>query len=153
MATESNIPVPEPESRDKEHERTNVGPSVSSGVTAHSAAPNSRVEVSAQTIARMMGVASSSDLQLLEGRLDLLASRVSTLMIKVDKVLASTSVLASAGDIGRIETQLASIKAIVREFSESVTAAQTNKKSGEKESVAAQSRILKLGIQTSSEEK
>ena len=77
-------------------------------------AANPRVEVSAQTIARMMGIASSTDLQLLEGRLDLLASRVSTLMMKVDKVLAGLGALASAGDIGRLETQLASMKSILR---------------------------------------
>jgi hypothetical protein len=114
-------------------------------------AANPRVEVSAQTIARMMGIASSTDLQLLEGRLDLLASRVSTLMMKVDKVLAGLGALASAGDIGRLETQLASMKSILREAVESIGAAQEGPRSPDRENVEAQSRKLKEGIRSSTD--
>jgi hypothetical protein len=115
------------------------------------AGANPRVEVSAQTIARMMGIASSTDLQLLEGRLDLLASRVSTLMMKVDKVLAGLGALASAGDIGRLETQVASMKSILREAVESIGAAQEAPKSGDRDNVEAQSRKLKEGIRSSTD--
>jgi hypothetical protein len=114
-------------------------------------ATNPRVEVSAQTIARMMGIASTTDLQLLEGRLDLLASRVSTLMMKVDKVLASLGTLASTGDIGRLETQIASMKSILREAVESIGTAQELQKSSDRESGEAQSRKLKEGIRSSTE--
>jgi hypothetical protein len=115
------------------------------------AAANPRVEVSAQTIARMMGIASSTDLQLLEGRLDLLASRVSTLMMKVDKVLAGLGALASAGDIGRLETQIASMKSILREAVESIGSAQETPKAGDRENIEAQSRKLKEGIRSSTD--
>ena len=114
-------------------------------------AANPRVEVSAQTIARMMGIASATDLQLLEGRLDLLASRVSTLMMKVDKVLAGLGALASAGDIGRLETQIASMKSILREAVESIGAAQESPRSADRENVEAQSRKLKEGIRSSTD--
>jgi hypothetical protein len=119
------------------------------GVTA--AAPNPRVEVSAHTIARMMGIASATDLQLLEGRLDLLASRVATLMTKVDKVLVGLGALASTGDIGRIETQIASMKSILREAVESIRVGQEAQRASDRESREAQSRKLKEGIQSSSD--
>jgi hypothetical protein len=131
-------------------------PAASSSVampTTNSAAAtiNPRVEVSAQTIARMMGIASATDLQLLEGRLDLLASRVSTLMMKVDKVLAGLGTLASTGDIGRLETQIASMKSILREAVESISAAQDGQKTGDREGSEAQSRRLKEGIRSSTD--
>lgn len=112
---------------------------------------NPRVEVSAQTIARMMGIASATDLQLLEGRIDLLASRVSTLMMKVDKVLAAFGTVAGAGDIGRLETQIASMKSILREAVESISSAQEGRAAGERESGALQSRRLKEGIRSSNQ--
>jgi hypothetical protein len=115
------------------------------------AGANPRVEVSAQTIARMMGIASSTDLQLLEGRLDLLASRVSTLMMKVDKVLAGLGALASAGDIGRLETQIASMKSILREAVESIGSVQETPRAGDRENIEAQSRKLKEGIRSSTD--
>lgn len=114
-------------------------------------AVNPRLEVSAQTIARMMGIASTTDLQLLEGRLDLLASRVSTLMMKVDKALAGLDTLASTGDIGRLETQIASMKSILREAIESIGTAQELHNSNKREGGEAQSRKLKEGIRSSTE--
>jgi hypothetical protein len=44
-----------------------------------------RVEVSAATVTRMMGIATAADLRLLEGRMDLLASKVTGLLTKVDR--------------------------------------------------------------------
>jgi hypothetical protein len=112
---------------------------------------NQRVEVSAQTIARMMGIASATDLQVIEGRLDLLASRVSTLMTKVDKVLAGLGALASISDIGRLETQIASMKSMLRDAVESVRGLHDVPKASEREGSEAQSRKLREGIQSSSD--
>ena len=110
-----------------------------------------RMEVSAQTIARMMGIASATDLQLIEGRLDLLTSRVSTLMMKVDKVLAGLGAVASVGDIGRLETQIASIKAILRDASDAVGVLQGGQSAPAKENGENQGRRLRDGIRSSSE--
>jgi hypothetical protein len=121
------------------------------GSTNPSSGAAGRMEVSAQTIARMMGIASATDLQLIEGRLDLLTSRVSTLMIKVDKLLAGLGALASVGDIGRIETQIASIKAILRDASDAVGVLQTGQSTPAKESGDSQGRRLREGIRSSSE--
>jgi hypothetical protein len=149
MATEGDVLSQGENSEERGQERA-----VGAGTTSPSAAgvaTGPRVEVSAQTIARMMGIASATDLQLLEGRLDLLASRVSTMMMKVDKVIASLGSLASTGDIGRLETQIASMKSILREAAESIGGTQEGVKSADREVGEAQSRRLKGGIQSSSD--
>jgi hypothetical protein len=111
----------------------------------------SRMEVSAQTIARMMGIASATDLQLLEGRLDLLATKVSTLMIKVDKIATNLGAVASAGDVGRLETQLAAIKTMVRDAVEVLGTLNGGATSASKDAAELQSRKLREGIRSSSE--
>jgi hypothetical protein len=149
MATEGDAPLQGDSADEKGQQR--VGGAGAAALGAVAAATGSRVEVSAQTIARMMGIASATDLQLLEGRLDLLSSRVSTVMIKVDKVLAGLGTLASTGDISRLETQIASMKSILREAVESIRVAQDGAKSTDREVGEAQSRKLKGGIQSSSD--
>ncbi len=149
MATEGDVLSQGDNSDEKGPDRVATGTPASTAATSVTA--GARVEVSAQTIARMMGIASATDLQLLEGRLDLLASRVSTMMMKVDKVLASLGTLASTGDIGRLETQIASMKSILREAVESIGGAQAGSKGGAREVSEAQSRRLKDGIQSSSD--
>jgi hypothetical protein len=123
----------------------------SAAPTTPGAPASNRMEVSAQTIARMMGIASATDLQLLEGRLDLLASRVSTLMMKVDKLLSSLSTLASAGDIGRLETQIGSIKSMLRDAVDAVGTLQSGQPSASKENAESQGKKLRDGIRSSSE--
>ncbi|MFO0415998.1 MAG: hypothetical protein ACK5Y6_01800 [Pseudomonadota bacterium] len=125
-----------------------AGASSAHSNASSAAGANPRIEVSAQTIARMMGIASATDLQLLEGRLDVLASRVATLMMKVDKVLTNFSTLASVGDIGRLETQLASVKTMVREASEAINAANGAARSTSKENAELQSKKLREGIRS-----
>lgn len=121
--------------------------STTSGSSVNQAAVNPRIEVSAQTIARMMGIASSTEIQLLEGRLDLLASRVSTLMMKVDKVLAGLAALSTQGDIGRIETQIAGVKTLLRDATESIGSASSAERSAARDAAAeGQSKRLKDGI-------
>lgn len=149
MAIEGDLLQQGDNADEKSQER--LAPAAAASTSVTSVSTGSRVEVSAQTIARMMGIASATDLQLLEGRLDLLASRVSTMMMKVDKVIASLTTLASTGDIGRLETQIASMKSILREAVESIGGTQEGLKGGDREVSEAQSRRLKGGIQSSSD--
>jgi hypothetical protein len=151
MDTDGDVPLRSEGGGTKNQEESAGGAAGAPAGNSTTAAINPRVEVSAQTIARMMGIASATDLQLLEGRLDLLASRVSTLMMKVDKVLAGLGALASTGDIGRLETQIASMKSILREAVESIGAAQEPQRANERESSEAQSRRLKEGIRSSTD--
>lgn len=149
MENETGLPPQVEEDSEKSVERAGVASLVGSPNPTSAAA--GRMEVSAQTIARMMGIASATDLQLIEGRLDLLTSRVSTLMMKVDKVLAGLGAVASVGDIGRLETQIASIKAILRDASDAVGVLQGGQSAPAKENGENQGRRLREGIRSSSE--
>ena len=150
MENETNLSPQVEEDSEKAPERAGVGSALSGSASSTSAAQG-RMEVSAQTIARMMGIASATDLQLIEGRLDLLTSRVSTLMIKVEKVLTSLGAVASVGDIGRLETQIASIKAILRDATDAVGVLQSGQSTPAKEGGDSQGRRLREGIRSSSE--
>ncbi len=147
MENEAGLPPQGVEGNEKAEERAGAGAASNPVANAASA----RMEVSAQTIARMMGIASATDVQLLEGRLDLLASRVSTLMIKVDKLLSSVTTLASAGDIGRLETQIGSLKSMLRDAVDAVGSLQNGQAPASKESPESPGRKLREGIRSSSE--
>jgi hypothetical protein len=147
MENEGGLPPQGVEGAEKVEERTGAGVAAGSVGSASSG----RMEVSAQTIARMMGIASATDVQLLEGRLDLLASRVSTLMMKVDKLLSSLTTLASAGDIGRLETQIGSLKSMLRDAVDAVGSLQNGQAPAAKEGSESPGRKLREGIRSSSE--
>ena len=95
------------------------GPSIESG-------ERNRTEVSAQTLTRIMGIASVADIQMLEGHLEVVSSKLATLTSKTDKILAALNNVASMADISRLETQVTSIKAGIKEAAESV---RSNRKS------------------------
>lgn len=118
-----------------------------------SAIPDSpRVEVSAATVARMMGIASTSDLRVLEGRIDLLTSKVAAILTKVDRCLSMFSSVPSASDVGRLEVQLASVKSMMREVLDVVgTEIGPLKEQSDREAAQEQSRKLREGIKSSSE--
>jgi hypothetical protein len=111
-----------------------------------------RVDVSAATVARMMGIASTSDLRVLEGRIDLLTSKVAAILTKVDRCLSMFSSVPSASDVGRLEVQLASIKSMMREVLDVVgTEIGPLREQSDREAAQEQSRKLREGIKSSSE--
>ena len=122
-------------------------------VTSLSQIPDSpRVDVSAATVARMMGIASTSDLRLLEGRVDLLTSKVSAILSKMDRCLSMFSSIPSASDIGRLEVQVAAIKSMMRELLDSVGApVSPGKEQADRAAAQEQSRKLRDGIKTNTE--
>jgi hypothetical protein len=122
---------------------------VPSAVTANPA--GARVEVSAQTITRMMGIASTTDLKLLEGRLDLLTSKVSSMVLKLDRVLTMLGSVPTPSDIGRLEIQLGSLKSMLREALESVNSSRGAPAAESPKAADEQSRKLVEGIRSSSE--
>ena len=109
-----------------------------------------RVEVSAATVTRMMGIASVTDLKLLETRIDLLTSKVTSVVTKVDRVISSLNGAPTASDIDRLEIQLGSVKSMLKEVLESLSepGAAPNE---EKMAAREQSRKLREGIRTNSE--
>ena len=119
---------------------------------ASAAAESPRVEVSAATVTRMMGIASTADLRLLEGRVDLLTSKVTGLLTKVDRVLTMFGSIPTSSDIGRLEIQIGAVKSMLRELMESQEASGSAKRQPDtKDAADEQSRKLKEGIRSSSE--
>lgn len=111
-----------------------------------------RVDVSAATVARMMGIASISDLRVLEGRIDLLTSKVAAILTKMDRCLSMFGSLPSASDIGRVEVQLAAMKSMMRELMDSVgPAAGAAREQEDRERAQEQSRKLRESIKSNSE--
>ena len=126
------------------------GATASSGISHIPDAP--RVDVSAATVARMMGIASTSDLRLLEGRVDLLTSKVAAILTKMDRCLSMFGSVPTASDIGRLEVQVASMKAMMRELLDSVGApVNSGKEQGDRAAAEEQSRKLREGIKTNTE--
>ena len=75
----------------------------------------SRGEVSAATIGRMMGLASTRELTLLDGKLDLVMSKVNNLTVRLDKVLSVLSSAPTGKDLERIDVQIAALRTMLRE--------------------------------------
>ena len=111
-----------------------------------------RVDVSAATVARMMGIASTSDLRVLEGRVDLLTSKVSAILTKMDRCLSMFSSIPTASDIGRLEVQVAAVKSMMKELLDSVGApVSAGKEQTDRIAAQEQSRKLREGIKTNTE--
>jgi len=125
-----------------------------SGLPASVQAANEgpRVEVSAATVTRMMGIASTGDLRLLEGRVDLLTSKVTGLLTKVDRVLSMFGSIPTSSDIGRLEIQIGALKSMLRELLEMKDAAGGQKRQPDtKDAAEEQARKMREGIRSSSE--
>ncbi len=129
-----------------------AAPKQVAGAPAAAAADSPRVEVSAATVTRMMGIASTADLRLLEGRVDLLTSKVTGLLTKVDRVLSMFGSIPTSSDIGRLEIQVGAIKSMLRELTEAQESSGAAKRQlDSKDAADEQSRKLKEGIRSSSE--
>ncbi len=74
-----------------------------------------RGEVSAATLARMMGLATATEVNLLEGKIDLLSTRVNGVAVRMDKILNAISKLPNASDIDRVDINIGSLKTMIRE--------------------------------------
>jgi hypothetical protein len=108
-----------------------------------------RVEVSAATVTRMMGIATVTELRLLEGRIDLLTAKVTSVLTKVDKIISTVNALPSGSDMDRLEIQLGAIKAVMKEVLESVSSGDEAAKSSSKVVAQEQSRKMREAIKTS----
>ena len=107
-----------------------------------------RVDVSATTITRMMGIASVSELKLIETRLDLVTAKVTTVLAKFDKLMSTVNALPTGSDIDRLEIQLSSVKSVMKEVLEAVQGRGTSIDKG-REDAQEQSRKMRDAIKTS----
>lgn len=85
------------------------------GIMDRSIAAN-RGEMSAQALGRMLGLATVSDMNILEGKIDLLASKINQLIVKMEKILGLTMKAPTGADLERIDIQIGSLKAAMLEF-------------------------------------
>jgi len=131
-----SVPLPAPQ----------AGSSASGTVT-----DGPRVEVSTATVTRMMGIATTADLRLLESRVDLLASKVTGLLTKVDRVLSMFGSIPTSSDIGRLEIQVGSLKTMLRELLDASDGGSAKRPGESKEASEEQGRKLRDNIRSSSE--
>lgn len=75
-----------------------------------------RGEVSAQTVARLMGLITQSDMKLMEGKLDLLVSRLGTISVRLDKVTTLMQQAPTVNDMERIDVQIGTLRSSMREL-------------------------------------
>ena len=78
-------------------------------------------EVSAATIARMMGLATTTELSLLEGKIDLVSTRVNGLTVRMEKVLNVLAKSPTGTDLDRIDINIGSLKTMIRETLEALS--------------------------------
>jgi len=73
-------------------------------------------EISAATVARMMGLSTASDLKLLDGKIELLISRVASMTAKLDKATQVLQKVSTTTDIDRVDLQVSNLKTIVKKL-------------------------------------
>ena len=72
-------------------------------------------EVSATSIGRMMGLATSNEMALLEGKVDLLTTKFSMIVGKLDKLIAATGDFPSGSDLERIDVQIGALRKVIQD--------------------------------------
>ncbi|RMG42906.1 MAG: hypothetical protein D6719_05125 [Candidatus Dadabacteria bacterium] len=90
------------------------GNGAGNGVTAASKEPH-RPEVSAATIGRMMGLATASDLMLLDNKIDLLMTRVGNLTTRMERVVSTLNDAPTGSDLERIDVQIAALRTLIKD--------------------------------------
>ncbi len=80
------------------------------------AADENRGEVSASTVARMMGLATVAEVRLMEGKVDLLGTKLNLLQVKIEKVLTLIGNVATGADLERIDVQIGALRQIMRDI-------------------------------------
>lgn len=74
-----------------------------------------RGDVTAATVARMMGVATASELKLVEGKIDLLATKLAGFGVRLEKMLTILNRAPTGADLERIDVQIGSLKALIKD--------------------------------------
>ncbi len=73
-------------------------------------------EVSASTVVKMMGLSTSSELKLVEGKIDLLSGRLGNLSIRLERVMNLLNNVPSVSDFERVESQIASLRSMFKDI-------------------------------------
>ena len=78
-------------------------------------AKESPKEVSAATVGRMLGLATATDLKLLDGKLDLLSSKFVNFSVRIEKALALLNNIPNSTDLERIDAQIMALHNVILE--------------------------------------
>lgn len=87
----------------------------------HGGAESKKGEVTAKTVGRLLGLATVGELKLLEAKLDLMSTRLSTTLSKIDKFMGQLSKLPTGSDHERLEVQIASLRSQIQQVLAAVT--------------------------------
>ncbi|MCB0337376.1 MAG: hypothetical protein KDD62_13765, partial [Bdellovibrionales bacterium] len=74
-----------------------------------------RGEVTASTLGKLMGLATSNEMRLMEGKVDLLSTRVNAIIMKLEKMALLIQDTPSSSDLDRIDVQLASLRTLIKD--------------------------------------
>ena len=88
---------------------------VSQGVAAAPVSESGRGDVSASTIARMMGMATAAEFRVLEGKVDLLSTKFNSITGKIDRSTSALANVATGSDLERIDVQISSLRTALNE--------------------------------------
>ena len=75
-----------------------------------------RGDVSAVTVARMMGLATLGEVKLVESKVELLATKISTVQVKLEKIFSLLQGVPSGADLERIDIHIGAMKQMLKEF-------------------------------------
>lgn len=85
-----------------------------------------RTEMPVSAVARLLGVATATDLNLLDGKLDLMVSKVNALQTRMEKVLTVVNGMPSGADLERIDVQIGALRNLIKETLTGVAAAASS---------------------------
>lgn len=69
-----------------------------------------RGDINARTIGRLMGLATTSELKVLEGKVDLMISKIANITVRMDKALQLLADASTGSDLERIDVQIAAMR-------------------------------------------
>lgn len=77
--------------------------------------PGTRGDVSAVTVARMMGLATLGEVKLVENKVDLMATKLSVVQVKLEKITTMLQGMPSGADLERIDVHIGTMKQMLKE--------------------------------------
>ena len=100
-------------------------------------APVTKAEVSASTVVKMMGLSTSTEIKLVESKIDLLSGRLGNLSIRLERVMNLLSNVPSTSDFERLEAQVASLRSLMKDLIGSQKNGQSSDDKATKEKLQA----------------
>ena len=74
-----------------------------------------RTEVSASTIGRMLGLVTLAEFRVVEGKIDLVMTRVASLLAKLDRIQQGLNSVPTGSDLERIDVQIGALRSMIRD--------------------------------------